>query len=776
MGILSSLFGIGGSKPKQETVVQSAQIPPELAPFVKQILGEAQDLYEGEIERGYDPYTGLTSAPFTAEEEAAQAGIAGLVGTATPYIEEAVGTYREGAEKFTPETAQEYMSPYQRAVTDIEKREAERVFERDVMPRFEAEAVRAGGLSGLGTRAGVQAAELQRNQQQLLADIETKGLQSAFQDARQGFETQKARERQMAGDVGRTGPALFQAGLAERGAQMGVGEQKRQQAQTGLDEAYFRFLEERGFPQQTLADYSQTVYGNPVLGTPSVTRQTTEQPFVASPASQLMGLGLSGLNLYGMGGGFSPGNFSMGNLYARPGMGAAAQGGQVESTLPIVRRAYSGPVAWTPASVPTWRGGTGATSPNQSRNYNQIIADVFKQLGDKQFATKANDPLLKNITGDVNKLDYFKPEKRAIPSRQLETKLKNQRTVAKEASQAIADQRKEKLGEISDPYFEGQEELAGKVNVGEGVGAFLKDVAAGEVSDAITPTQILSGAVAAAGEEAGKQITEGFNKLAEVRKEKYADDKGEIIRESDRLLEEANLDNATEIELMKNQFNLDETIAKLPIEKQKYIFNQVDQVRKSGNLTLNRLNTLASFIKAMATAQGTAKGGKDHVSAMRIMNNSIGRNNNVTINYDQQGNMTGIADSQGKSLSNKNPAHIKINREFMLRNKKFLDKLQGLGRQPTRTDIIEAQNAATNWAGGKEDPPMVDFFNTYQVYRTTIIDNADPQQVKSRKTIQRNNAIQDFANKYYNGDAVAAQAYLLYKIDQPEFKAFATNP
>ena len=772
MGILSSLFGIGGSKPKQETVVQSAQIPPELAPFVKQILGEAQDLYEGEIERGYEPYTGLTSAPFTAEEEAAQAGIAGLVGTATPYIEEAVGTYREGAEKFTPETAQEYMSPYQRAVTDIEKREAQRVFERDVMPRFEAEAVQAGGLSGLGTRAGVQAAELQRNQQQLLADIEAKGLQSAFQDARQAFETQKARERQMAGDVGRTGPALFQAGLAERGAQMGVGEQKRQQAQTALDEAYFRFLEERGFPQQTLADYSQTVYGNPVLGTPSVTKQTTEQPFVSSPASQLMGLGLSGLNLYGMGGGFSPGNFSMGNLYARPGMGAAAQGGQVESTLPVIKRAAGRTVGFSPTSVPAWRRGPGATSPNLPTNYNQILANVFKQLSDKQFATKANDPLLGNITRDVNKLDYFDPEKRAIPSRQLQTKLRNQRTVAREASQAIADQRKEKLGEISDPYFEGQKELAGKVNVGEEVGAELrKDRPEGE-----TPIELLTKTMGAAGEGAGKQITEGFNKLAEIRKEKYTDDKGEVVRESDRLLEEANLDNATEIELIKNQFNLDETIAKLPIEKQKYIFNQVDQVRKSGNLTLNRLNTLASFIKAMATAQGTAKGGKDHVSAMRIMNNAIGRNNNVTINYDQQGNMTGIADSQGKSLSNKNPAHIKINREFMLRNKKFLDMLQNLGRQPTRTDIIEAQNAATNWAGGKDDPPMVDFFNTYQVYRTTIIDNADTQQVKARKTIQRNKAIQDFANKYYNGDAVAAQAYLLYKIDQPEFKAFATNP
>ena len=139
------------------------------------------------------------------------AGISGLAGTTTPLLEEALETYRGGAEEFTPEVAQEYMSPYQRAVTDIEKREAERTFERDTMPRFEASGVAAGGLSGLGTRAGVQAAELQRNQNILLADIEAKGQQQAFQDARMGFEAQKAREQQMATNIGKTGPALFQA-------------------------------------------------------------------------------------------------------------------------------------------------------------------------------------------------------------------------------------------------------------------------------------------------------------------------------------------------------------------------------------------------------------------------------------------------------------------------------------------------------------------------------------------------------------------------------------
>ena len=338
MGFLSSLFGVKDRTPSQQTVVQSQKLPPELAPFVKEILGEARDLYRSDIERGYDPYTGQMIAPLTGEEQQAMAGISGLVGTTKPFIEEALATYRTGAEKFTPETAQEYMSPYQRAVTDIEKREAQTNFERNIMPRFEAEAVKAGGLSGLGSRAGVEAAELQRGQSQLLADIEAKGLQSACQNAQAQFAQQKARERQMAGDIGRTGPALFQAGLAERGAQQTVGEQKRQLAQSALDEAYGKFLEERAFPQQTLADYSGMVYGNPYARGSSFTQTTSGLPGAPSTGQQLLGLGLAGLNIYGAGtaGGnpFSAGR-AIGNI-----TGFKKEGGRLAglSGLPVIKR------------------------------------------------------------------------------------------------------------------------------------------------------------------------------------------------------------------------------------------------------------------------------------------------------------------------------------------------------------------------------------------------------------------------------------------------------
>ena len=330
MGILSSLFGIGGTG-KQATTTQviQSQIPKELSPFVKEILSEAQALYGADIERGYDPYTALTTAPFTAEQLQAQEDIKGLRGTQAPFIQEALGIQREGAEKFTPEVAQEYMSPYQRAVTDIEKREAETQFERNVLPRFEKRAVDAGGLSGLGTRAGVEAAELQRGQSQLLADIEAKGLQSSFLNAQQQFAQQKAREQQMAANIGRTGPALFGATLAEAGAAEGVGAERRELAQSGLDEAYFKFLEEQKFPQQTLAQYSGTVYGNPMLGTPTRTTTTTGTPYQPSMGQNLLGLGLTGLNIYGMGGGFG-GNFSgqtLGNRMFGPASGVIRKGG-----------------------------------------------------------------------------------------------------------------------------------------------------------------------------------------------------------------------------------------------------------------------------------------------------------------------------------------------------------------------------------------------------------------------------------------------------------------
>ena len=54
-------------------------------------------------------------------------------------------------------------------------------------------------MSGLGSRAGVQAGILGESFMQNLADIQAKGSSAAFTDARSAFEAQKRREGVSAG-------------------------------------------------------------------------------------------------------------------------------------------------------------------------------------------------------------------------------------------------------------------------------------------------------------------------------------------------------------------------------------------------------------------------------------------------------------------------------------------------------------------------------------------------------------------------------------------------
>jgi len=291
MGFLSSLFGSSKSRPATTTNVIQQKLAPEIAPYAKEVLTDAQALYKSNVERGYDPYTGQTIAPLTPEQQQAMAGISGLVGTSRPLQEEALATYRQGGDQFTGDVAEQYMSPYQQAVTDIELREAQRRFEGTTMPKLEAQAIGMGGMSGLGSRAGVEMAEAQRSQNQLLADIQAKGSQSAFADARKGFEQQQGRERQMAGDIATIAPAMFSSGLQEQGALQSVGEQKQQLGQSALDESYFKFLEEQQYPQQQLANYSGFVYGNPAAGMVNQTGSGTKTPFQPSFGQTIMGLG-----------------------------------------------------------------------------------------------------------------------------------------------------------------------------------------------------------------------------------------------------------------------------------------------------------------------------------------------------------------------------------------------------------------------------------------------------------------------------------------------------
>ena len=373
---LSSLFGIGGSSPRTQQVVQTSKLPEEIAPFAEEVLEEAKELYEQRMEDDYTPYTGETIAGFTPEQMEAMKGIKGLRGMGRPYQDEALALTRDLGERFTAETAKEYMSPYQQAVTDIEKRKAMEDYSRRIMPTFEKRAIDAGGMSGLGSRAGVEAAVLGGKQAERLGDIQTKGLQRAYADAQSMFKGQKGREQAQAKALMAQAPARMKQELSELGALQTVGERKQALGQEALDEAYFRHLEKQAYPEEQLAKYSGFVYGNPLMQTRT---RTTTSPAAAGPGlgQQLLGLGMTAANIYGQGGGFS-GDFDWMKAGQNIFGGAMAKSGGGISSLPVVyRRTGSG---IDPVSIPDF---DASPYEEESNIYSIGLNELMRQAQEK---------------------------------------------------------------------------------------------------------------------------------------------------------------------------------------------------------------------------------------------------------------------------------------------------------------------------------------------------------------------------------------------------------
>ena len=96
---------------------------------------------------------------------------------------------RVSTQSFTqPGSAESYMSPYMQNVVNAQQREAKRA--SDIAAQGQkAQAVQAGAFGG--SRQAILEAERQRNLQTQLGDIQSQGLQNAFQQAQQQFNTEQ---------------------------------------------------------------------------------------------------------------------------------------------------------------------------------------------------------------------------------------------------------------------------------------------------------------------------------------------------------------------------------------------------------------------------------------------------------------------------------------------------------------------------------------------------------------------------------------------------------
>lgn len=307
------------------TVTGQQSIPTELMPYftgtgtagqagyIPGLLPKAQEIYSKDYATAYAPLisSGLTGAGGIASlspmqqqvgTELGQMGTPSQFNMGTGAAGSAYGILGGNMPSITNQgIMQQYMSPYQQNVVDVQKAEAIRDAQKGLMAQ-NLGAARQGTYGG--ARQLLAQTELDRNLQTNLGNIQARGLQSAYEAAQKGLEAERTAQLQRGTALGQLGDVFTRAGTAEQAADidrlktMGAyGDLQRAYEQQVLDARKADLTRQAEFGQEQLGSMANILRGVPTSKTGETTAVTTPPP---SFASQLGGLGLTGLSLYNM--------------------------------------------------------------------------------------------------------------------------------------------------------------------------------------------------------------------------------------------------------------------------------------------------------------------------------------------------------------------------------------------------------------------------------------------------------------------------------------------
>jgi hypothetical protein len=307
------------------TVTGQQSIPTELMPYftgtgtagqagyVPGLLPKAQEIYSKDYASTYAPLisAGLTGAGGIASlapmqqqvgTELSQMGTPSQFTMGTGAAGSAYGILGGNLPSITNQgMMQQYMSPYQQNVVDVQKAEAIRDAQKGMMAQ-NLGSVKQGTYGG--ARQLLAQTELDRNLQTNLGRIQAQGLQSAYDAAQKGLEAERTAQLQQGTALGQLGDVFTRAGTAEQASDidrlktMGAyGDLQRAYEQQVLDARKADLTRQAEFGQQQLGSMANILRGVPTTDNTSTQAVTTPPP---SFASQLGGLGLTGLSMYNM--------------------------------------------------------------------------------------------------------------------------------------------------------------------------------------------------------------------------------------------------------------------------------------------------------------------------------------------------------------------------------------------------------------------------------------------------------------------------------------------
>jgi len=356
------MSGSGGGTTKSTSY--TSNLPEYARPYFEDVMGRAQEASLQPYQQyGGERVAGLSTAQQQANQLATQTALGGTpsglqagqqaMGQAAQqaggfsYDPTTFSADRVQAGQLGPQlsmadtgTVQQFMSPYQQAVTDVNKQAAVRDYQMAQQGRA-AQVVGSGAFGG--SRQAVLEAEAQRGLMSQLQGIQAAGTQSAFENAQRALDAQRAAEMQagttniqsalqaaqsnqqagltaqqqseasrqfgastglqatgLLGDLGtglgRMGEAEQSMALARSQALSAVGQEEQALAQKQLDQSYADYAAARDYEQSMLNWYTGILYGQPL----AMNQTVYQQGQVPSLASQVGGLGIAGLGAYGM--------------------------------------------------------------------------------------------------------------------------------------------------------------------------------------------------------------------------------------------------------------------------------------------------------------------------------------------------------------------------------------------------------------------------------------------------------------------------------------------
>jgi hypothetical protein len=311
-------MGKGGGGGEQTSTVYQSSLPQYAEPYYKSLMNRSL----AESKRPYQPYRGqrLAGASLDTRHGLSMAtnfsnsGLGALPGAQSLTANAAnkaagMTNYQSGfdAGQFGQSEADQYMSPYMDAVTDRSKIAATKDAMQEQLYR-DSEAAKTGAFGG--SRAAVQKQMATGDLMNRLVDIDVGGRQSAFENAQQQFERDRAAraqqeqfsqgavglnqqgvglQGQMAGQMADLQKLNDQMTLQRIQARLGVGQTREDYKQEQLDTAYNDFINQRDAQRQNLQFYSSLLQGVPVSANQNVTQTTPTNP-LAGAAGTLTGL------------------------------------------------------------------------------------------------------------------------------------------------------------------------------------------------------------------------------------------------------------------------------------------------------------------------------------------------------------------------------------------------------------------------------------------------------------------------------------------------------